>query len=59
LVTRVPTYDQYLIPAFAAKIFKISDLQKFKMEEIKEYQVMGKSALARLVRIIDAKKNEI
>jgi hypothetical protein len=40
----------------SAKIYKISDLQKFSKEEVMELHGMGKSALARLQRIMVAKK---
>jgi hypothetical protein len=40
----------------SAKIYKVSDLRKFSIDEIMQLHGMGKSALARLQRIMDAKR---
>jgi DNA repair protein RadC len=40
----------------AAKLFKVSDLRKVTLQELTELHGMGKSAIARLRVIMDAKK---
>jgi DNA repair protein RadC len=40
----------------AAKLYKVSDLRKVTLEELTEMHGMGKSAIARLRVIMDAKK---
>jgi hypothetical protein len=39
-----------------AKLYKVSDLRKITLEELKGFHGMGKSAIARLVLIMNAKK---
>ncbi len=39
-----------------AKLYKVSDLRKVSLEELRDLHGMGKSAIARLVTIMDAKK---
>jgi DNA repair protein RadC len=40
----------------AAKLYKVSDLRKVTLQELTELHGMGKSAIARLRVIMDAKK---
>ncbi len=39
-----------------AKLYKVSDLRKISLEELTELHGMGKSAIARLKDLMDAKK---
>jgi DNA repair protein RadC len=39
-----------------AKLYKVSDLRKVSLEELSELHGMGKSAIARLKVIMEAKK---
>ncbi len=39
-----------------AKLYKVSDLRKISLIELTELHGMGKSAIARLVNLMDAKK---
>ena len=39
-----------------AKLYKVSDLRKISLVELSEMHGMGKSAIARLTAIMDAKK---
>lgn len=39
-----------------AKLFRVSDLRKISLEELSQLHGMGKSAVARLRAIMDAKK---
>ena len=39
-----------------AKLFKVSDLRKITLEELTELHGMGKSSIARIRVIMDAKK---
>ena len=40
----------------SAKLFKVSDLRKITLEELTELHGMGKSSIARIRLIMDAKK---
>jgi hypothetical protein len=39
-----------------AKLYKVSDLRKISLEELQEMEGVGKSAIARIRVIMDAKK---
>ncbi|MEI6120340.1 MAG: hypothetical protein WCQ06_04450 [Actinomycetes bacterium] len=39
-----------------AKLFKVSDLRKISLQELTDLHGMGKSAIARLVALMEAKK---
>jgi hypothetical protein len=39
-----------------AKLYKVSDLRKISLEDLEELHGMGKSAIARIKVIMDAKK---
>ena len=39
-----------------AKLYKVSDLRKISLEELSGLHGMGKSAIARIRQIMDAKK---
>ena len=41
-----------------AKLYKISDLRKISLEDLEQMHGMGKSAIARIKLIMDAKKIE-